>query len=444
MLQIGRGKTVLICTEVMLLLIPVVIIVFYILHYQLLFVVLTKHLCHSMEKLIEKSLTKVTAINMAFKRYLFDEIDWDNKLIGIKGARGTGKTTLILQHIKNQFGSDPTILYISLDDIYFSANRLVDLADTFVQNGGTHLFIDEVHKYRNWSQEIKNIYDDHKDLSIVFTSSSALQIDEGAYDLSRRAIIYGLHELSLREYISMANKSPFPVFPLEEILRSHPEICTELTQKIKPIGQFNDYIKYGAYPFILEGKTKFYERIEAVINQVIENDLPSITDIEYQTVIKIKKLLYVISGNVPFTPNISDLSRKTNTSRDLLLKYLDILDRAGLVKLLRSQTKGISYLSKPDKIFLNNTTLMHALNEGNVNPGSLRETFFMNQLSCKHRLTSARRADFTIDDTYTFEIGGRNKSADQIKGVENSYIAADNIEYGRHNKIPLWLFGFTY
>ena len=200
-----------------------------------------------MEQLIEKSVTKVRSVPESFRRYLLDEIDWDNRLIGIKGARGTGKTTMILQHMKNRFGHDPVSLYVSLDDIYFSANTLVDLADTFAKNGGTHLFIDEVHKYRNWSQEIKNIYDDHKDLNVVFTSSSALQIDKGAYDLSRRAIIYMLHELSLREYISMTAKTFFPVYSIREILKNHVEISGKVTQKIRPIGHYNDFLKFGSY-----------------------------------------------------------------------------------------------------------------------------------------------------------------------------------------------------
>ena len=397
-----------------------------------------------MEKIIEKSLSKINKVSLKLKRYLYNEIDWNNRLIGIKGARGTGKTTLMLQRLKSAFRNNKNSVYISLDDIYFSAYTLVGFANDFVKNGGEHLFIDEVHKYQGWSKELKNIYDDHPELSIVFTSSSALDIYKGESDLSRRAIVYNLNELSLREYIALTNNIVINAVSFSDILTKHIDLCGEINQLIKPIALFNEYNRYGAYPFIAEGKTKYYERLETIVNMIIENDLPSIIGIEYQTIIKIKKLLYILAGIVPFKPNIAELSRKVGTSRDLLTKYLDLLDKANLIKQLLSNSKGISYMAKPEKIYLNNTTLMYALNENNANSGTIRETFFLNQLSCQHEISYSKVGDFIIDNKYTFEIGGQNKTSGQIKGVENSYIAADGIEYGFKNKIPLWLFGFLY
>lgn len=397
-----------------------------------------------MEKIIEKSLSKTNKVSLKFKRYLYNEIDWNNRLIGIKGARGTGKTTPMLQKLRNDFQNNKSVVYISLDDIYFSANSLVGFTDDFVKNGGKCLFIDEVHKYQGWSRELKNIYDDHQELSIVFTSSSALEIYRGEGDLSRRAIVYNLNELSLREYIALIHNITIPAVSLLDILTKHSEISGYINQLIKPIALFNEYNKYGAYPFIVEGKTKYYERLETIVNLILENDLPSIVGIGYQTITKIKKLLYILAGIVPYKPNIAELSRKIGTSRDLLSKYLDLLDMANLIKQLHSDNKSISYMAKPEKIYLNNTTLMHALNENNTNSGTIRETFFLNQLSCQHELLYSKNGDFLIDNKYVFEVGGQNKTKKQIKGVENAYLAVDDIEYGYINRIPLWLFGFLY
>jgi hypothetical protein len=397
-----------------------------------------------MEKLIEKSISKTNKVSLNFKRYLFNEIDWNTRLIGIKGARGTGKTTMMLQRLKSNYRNNKIAAYISMDDIYFSANSMVGFADYFVKNGGKLLFIDEVHKYPGWSKELKNIYDDHQELSIVFTTSSALEIYKGEADLSRRAIIYNLNELSLREYIALIHNIKIPPVSLPDVLTKQNEISSHINQLIKPIALFNEYNRYGAYPFIAEGKTKYYERLETIVNMIIENDLPSMVEIEYQTILKIKKLLYILAGIVPYKPNIAELSRKIGTSRDLLSKYLELLDKANLIKQLHSDNKSISYMAKPEKIYLNNTTLMYVLNENNTNPGTIRETFFMNQLSCNHKISYPKSGDFLIDSKILFEIGGQNKTREQIKGIENSYIAADGIEYGFKEKFPLWLFGFLY
>ncbi len=397
-----------------------------------------------MEKLFDKSVKKVNLTSLKFQRYLYNNIDWHSRLIGIKGARGTGKTTILFQKIKKDYKNNSAALYVSMDDIFFTANKLIDLADDFSKNGGKFLFIDEVHKYKNWSQELKNIYDDFPELQIVFTSSSALEIHKGEHDLSRRAHIYNLHELSLREYINLIYKTDFPAITLEQIVQNHIEWSTIIAKEIKPIALFNEYMKYGAYPFIAEGKTNYYERLETIVNLIIENDLPAISQIEYSTIIKLKKLLYVISEIVPFKPNIAELSRKTETTRELLLKYLNLLERANLIIQLRTHTKGISQMAKPEKIFLNNTTLMYALSQKSVNTGNICETFFANQLSCKHQVTFPKNGDFMVDDKYLFEVGGKNKGKKQIKGIPNAFIASDGIEFGFNNKIPIWLFGFLY
>jgi len=397
-----------------------------------------------MQKLYEKSIRKVKGIKLDFIRYLFYEINWEDRLIGIKGARGTGKTTLLLQKLRKDSANYSETLYISMDDVYFSKNSLVDFVDLFVKNGGELICIDEVHKYPNWSQEIKNIYDDYPNLQVVFTSSSALEIHKGDYDLSRRARIYHLNELSLREYIQLMYKKEFPVISMKDVLYHHTEISTLLTEQIKPVKLLKEYMQHGSYPFISEGKNKYYERIETVINLIIESDLPAIAEIEYSTIVKLKKLMFILSESVPFKPNIAELSRKVSTSRDLLLKYLHYLERANLLKLLRRDTKGISQMSKPEKIYLNNPTLMHAISSDKPNEGNLRETFFMNQVNCKHHLTYPGKGDFKIDETYIIEVGGKNKSQEQISNLKNSFLALDNIEYGYKNKIPLWLFGFLY
>lgn len=397
-----------------------------------------------MENLFKKSIHRINTIDVSFKRFLHNEISWEYRLIGIKGARGTGKTTLILQYIKQNLEFTNETLFVSLDKFYFTENKLTDLADEFVKNGGKYLFLDEVHKYPTWSQEIKNIYDDFPDLKIVFTGSSVLEIIKADADLSRRAIIYNLPELSLREYLELMYSIKLPIFSLTQICENHLEICNTINNEILPVRKFKEYNKQGAYPFIKETGAYFLQQLETVINLIIEVDLPLHVKIEYSTINKLKKLLFVLSESVPFQPNISKLSDKLNTSRDNLLKYLDLLQKAELIKLLRSNTIGVSYLSKPQKIYFNNNSLMYAVSKDSINIGTIRETFFLNQLSVKHSVTYPPIGDFLIDNKYTFEIGGKNKTRKQIIGIENAYIAADDIEIGFQNKIPIWLFGFLY
>lgn len=397
-----------------------------------------------MEKLIDKSTKKIENINTDFKRFLIKKINWDRRLIGIKGARGTGKTTMLLQYIRENYGITDEVLYLSLDDIYFSENKLVDLADTFVKMGGRFLFLDEVHKYLNWSREIKNIYDDYPELKIVFTGSSILEIDKSESDLSRRSIIYELPVLSLREYIALKHGVELAFHTLSDILLNHREIAAQINKKVKPIKELKNYNQSGAYPFFKEAGQEYSDHIERIINLILETDLPAFTSIDFNSIIKLKQLLLVISESVPFQPNISRLSVKIGVTRDTLIKYLFYLEKAHLISLLRSNTKGISKMAKPEKIFMNNNNLMFALQPELANQGTIRETFFQNQLSVKHKINLPQKGDFIVDNKYVFEIGGKTKTKKQIIGVQNAYIVPDNLEYGYHNSIPLWLFGFLY
>lgn len=398
-----------------------------------------------MEQLIKYSQIKISKTTFNFTRYLLNTIEWSDRLIGIKGSRGVGKTTLMLQRLKKEYGNSMNSMYVSLDDFYFTKNRLFDFAEQFYLMGGRILFIDEVHKYPNWSIDIKNLYDIYDDLKIVFSGSSALQIQKADGDLSRRAAIYNLHELSFREYLQLANKQSFDAYSLNEILRNHSQIAVEITKQITVIPLFNLYLREGLYPFFVEAKGQFYNRLINTINTIIESDLQIIENINYQTTYKLRQLLAVLADSVPFQVNISELSRKVQLSRDLLLRLLTALDRANLIKNLQIQGSAIGYLTKPDKIYLNNTELLFALHTGKENfECTVRETFFMNQMIQSHNVKSSKTGDFLIDEQFTFEVGGANKSYNQIAGIENSFIAADNIELGYGNKIPLWLFGFMY
>ena len=396
-----------------------------------------------MERFYEISFNRLKQTPTKFKRYLLDEIHWNDRLIGISGARGCGKTTLMLQYMKS-LPQDTEALYISLDDVYFSTNRLVYFAEDFYKKGGEYLFIDEVHKYENWSQELKNIYDNLPDLKIVFTSSSALDIYKGTHDLSRRVLVYHLPGLSFREFIHFRYDIYFPAISLEEVINHQPGDTWKYLGKFKPLKIFPEYLKYGYYPFFIESIETYSERLLTTINLVMETDLPPVYHLDYYSVQKIKSILSVISRIVPFKPNIKKLTEQVGTTRDTLLKYLFYLEKAQLLKRLTTTAKGINYMNKPDKLYLNNTNLMYALAGNHPDTGNLRETFFLNQLSVNHQVYYPDTGDFLVDEKYLFEVGGKNKTIKQIAGIDNAYIAADDIEYRVGSKIPLWLFGFLY
>ncbi|MCK9302651.1 MAG: AAA family ATPase [Bacteroidales bacterium] len=398
-----------------------------------------------MDELFEKSQRKIAQVNTDFVRSMMNKIQWNSRLIGVKGARGVGKTTLLLQYIKLHLAEHKKeTLYVSLDNIWFSNHRLIDLADDFVKRGGRFLFIDEVHHYESWSVELKNIYDDYPDLHVVFTGSSMLKILNARSDLSRRAIVYEMHGLSFREYLSIILNKHFDVYSFEDVLQNHIEIAAGIVKQIKPLQYFQDYLQQGYYPFFQEQPELYHQRIEEVINMILEIELPLTRNLEVSFVRKIKQLLLIISESAPFVPNITKLSERIGINRQTLLSYLFYLNESQLVFSLYRDIDGITMLQKPDKIFLENPNLMFTLAASKADMGTIRETFLANQLCYNNRVEYAPAGDFLINRKYTFEVGGKNKTNRQITKIPNAYIAADNIEYGYENKIPLWLFGFLY
>jgi len=398
-----------------------------------------------MENLYKAFYQLLARTDTTFVRYLYSKIRWKNRLIAITGARGTGKTTMILQYIKRNFGKEPKdVLYVSLDNIWFSGNRLFDLANNFEKMGGKFLFIDEVHKYANWSQEIKNIYDSLPDLQVVFTGSSMLEIYKGNADLSRRAIQYTLYGLSFREFLLFEKGIEFPTLTLEDLLHNHLSLATQVNEKVKPIPLFLQYLKQGYYPYYKEDDELYLEKLLRTINVVLDTDLPSVENIEIHTIKKIKQLLLIIAQRVPFSPNIKELASMLEVSRKSLLNYLTFLEKAQLLCLLQQDVSGLRILTKPEKVYLNNTNLAYALETEKPDIGNLRETFFFNQLKAIGNVTSANKADFTVNNKYVFEVGGQSKGHEQIVGLENGYLALDNLEYGFGNRIPLWEFGMLY
>jgi predicted AAA+ superfamily ATPase len=382
-----------------------------------------------------------------FERYLINDINWNNRLIALTGARGCGKTTLLLQYIKKKYGAHPeNVLYVSLDNIWFTTNRLYDLATNFSLMGGSILFLDEVHKYDNWSREIKNIYDEFSNLKIVFTSSSMLEIFRSDADLSRRVRHYMLYGMSFREYLiyeGLLDKEQ-KSYSLAEILKNHVSIAGDICRKIKPVPIFKKYLQHGYYPYYKEDKGGYPERILQTFNTIIETDLINIEKVEVQSINKIKKLFAIVASLVPFTPNISKLSQSLETTRISLLNYLYYLEKAHAIMLLHKDVTEMRQLVKPEKVYLQNTNYAYALSPDNADIGNQRETFFFNQLQVKHKLTYTKNADFLVDEKISFEIGGRSKSQQQIYGLSNAYLVSDDIEIGFKNDIPLWLFGFLY
>lgn len=396
-----------------------------------------------MEILIQQFYNRINSLSYNFKRYLHQEINWKNRLIAIVGARGVGKTIFLLQHIKETFQELDNVLYISLDNIYFSNVKLIDLTDKFTKNGGKYLFIDEIHKYPNWSVEIKNIYDLYPDLHIVITGSSSMNIHRKKGDLSRRIVIYKMNGLSLREFTKIKYDIDLPIYSLDEILENATDISHKINTKIKPLKIFNEYLIEGYYPFFNEGD-HYFEKLEQTVTEIIETDLPSMTNIDFYATYKLKKLLMVVAGLVPFKPNILKLSKQIGLNRETLLKYLIWLEKADLLFLLHSTISGISKMNKPQKIYLNNPNLYYALNFEKVKKGTLREIFVCNQLSVNHKVSYPKQADFYIDNKYTFEVGGKNKNQKQISGIENAFILSDDIEYAYRNVIPVWMIGLLY
>lgn len=389
-----------------------------------------------MDRLFEYSSKLIKEVDVAFVRYMYSEINWRNRLVGLVGPRGVGKTTLVLQHIQQKLNPAET-LYVTAEDFYFADNRLVDLADSFAKNGGKYLFIDEIHKYEDWAKELKLIYDYHSDLNVVFTGSSVLDIKKGSADLSRRAVVYHMQGLSFREYLALFHDIEARVYSMSEIIEDQ----VAVPQIAHPLPLFANYLQSGYYPFAKEDDYDL--RLRQIINQTLESDIPLYANMNVATGRKLKQLLSIIARSVPFKPNMSKIAEMLGISRNNMADYLMYIEEAGLIAQLRDNTGGIRGLGKVDKVYLDNTNLIYSLADDMNNKGNIRETFFLNQTRVKHEVTSSGVTDFSIGEL-SFEIGGRNKGGQQLKTVESGYVVKDDIEIGYQKTIPLWHFGLMY
>lgn len=377
-------------------------------------------------------------VSLAFKRYNYDKLPWEARLVGLMGPRGVGKSTLILQHIKSKSLEEQTkSLYVSADHSYFTTNTLIETANQFVREGGEWLYIDEVHKYEGWSQELKQIYDSHPGLHVFFTGSSILDIIDGEADLSRRAILFDMQGLSFREYLEMFHGIKTPIRSLEDILNGK----TEIEGLLHPIPLFNQYLRMGYYPFSKEGF--FQQRLQQVIRLTMEVDIPQYANMSPATGKKLRRMLSIIASNVPYKPEATGLANEIKVSRNDIPTYLLYMEKAGMIGQLRDETGGMRGLGKTEKVYLDNTNIIYALSGENANIGNVRETFFYNQTRLALDVTSSKVSDFSIGK-YTFEIGGAKKSHRQIKNVADSFIVRDDTEYANGDILPLWAFGLLY
>lgn len=390
-----------------------------------------------MDKLFDKYKALIYQVPTDFIRNIHDTIDWDDRLIAIVGARGVGKSTLVLQHIKLYEDISKT-LYVSADDLWFTDHTLYDMADSFYKNGGRSLYIDEIHKYRNWAQEIKNIYDAFPSLRVLYTGSSILDLQKGNADLSRRLVEYHLYGLSFREYLEFGYGIKIPVHNLEQIISQRIEFPYK---DYRPLELFKKYIREGYYPYY---KSKnYYLRLQQVINRIIEVDIPLATGISVATVAKLRQLLYIIAQSVPFKPNYSKIARDLNVSRNAVADLIIWLSKAELINVLRDDTHGISALGKVEKIYLSNPNIPYAITDSDPDMGNIRETIFLASTKVDYNVVASRDSDFRIGK-YTFEVGGKNKKHKQIRQLDEAFIVKDDIEYGHGDVIPLWTFGLLY
>lgn len=371
-----------------------------------------------------------------FHRYLYNDVNWNARMIAITGARGVGKSTMVLQYVKTQI-SDCKVLYISADHTFFTTHTLVEVADDFSKEAGSLLVIDEVHKYPDWSRELKQIYDTHPDMKVIFTGSSVLDIIDGVADLSRRVLHYTMYGLSFREYLGLFHHISVPKYSLEEILDGKAHI----EGMLHPLPAFREYLSEGYYPFAIEGD--FPLRMQNVITKTIESDIAQYAGLRATTAKKLKKMLVVISGLAPYKPNADNLALEIGISRNSVQDYLSLLERAQLIGQLRDDTGGIRGLGKVEKVYIDNPSLMRVLSGGKTDVGNMRETFFYNQMRVKNDVISSRQSDFKIEK-YTFEVGGRKKGKKQIEDIPDSFIVKDDIEFAQGNVIPLWAFGLNY
>ncbi|GHT20173.1 ATPase AAA [Bacteroidia bacterium] len=391
-----------------------------------------------MKPLYDKLNLLLNGTSLDFKRYLLPRIDWTDRMFGIVGPRGVGKTTMILQHFKENHSVEDS-LYVSMDDVYFSNHPLHEVADEFYKNGGRYLFIDEIHKYPLWSRTLKNLYDSYPDMKIVFSGSSVLDILKGWADLSRRALVTNLQGLSFREYLQFFHGISVPVLSLEEILARK---SNDLKQTIgSPLKYFKDYLQKGYYPFA--NAKNFLERLNGAIVQTMENDIPAYSNMNVATGRKLLKLLMLIAQNVPYKPNFNSLSKSVEVSRNNIVDYFHFIERAGMIAQLREKTESFLLVGKVEKVYLDNTNLAFYLSEKEPEVGNIRETVFFNQMRVNQKVYRSEKGDFNIDNLI-FEVGGKSKTQKQIEGQKNAYIVKDDIEYGYHNVLPLWAFGLNY
>jgi hypothetical protein len=398
-----------------------------------------------MDYLISKFRKLIGTLDFPFVRGQAERIHWKSRGIQIEGPRGVGKSTLMLQQIKRNLPIEQS-LYVSLDDLYFRTHSLVSVAEDLHKQGLRHLYVDEVHKYHGWQQEIKNLYDFLPDLQLVVSGSSIIILQQSEADLSRRLARYQLPILSFREYLALHHGLTFPALTLDQILNDHSTLTESLNKEIYLVLQkYRHYQEYGAFPFSKESEADYALRLNQLINVIIDYDLTEARPLESASLAKLKKLLYIISTAVPFKPNIQKLTNALSTSRNKLLEMLDMLEKSKLIRNLRSSVHGVSLLNKPDKIYLHNTNYIHALAEEKPNLGNLRETLFLSHLQdAGIVVTHSTKTDFEVAGKYHVEVGGKDKGYGQLNGLKNSFIVADDIERGFKNKIPLWLFGFLY
>lgn len=389
-----------------------------------------------MDNLIRIYKRLIQSTDTSFFRYLYHEIDWSNRIVGIRGPRGVGKTTMMLQRIKHDLPVDD-VLYVNADDIYFSNHKLIDLADRLVQHGCHYLFIDDIHKYDGWSKELKLIYDYYSELKVVFSGSSVLDLNKGASDLSRRAVVYHLYGLSFREYLRLFHDITLPSYSIDEIVTGQPEATTLEA----PLLRFEHYLKSGYYPFAID--CGYEQKLRQIVNLTLETDIPVFANLSPTTARKLKRLLGIIAQSVPFKPNMSKLAELTGASRNNMSDYLALMEDAGMIVQLPDDTGGLRGLGKVDKVYLDNPNLIYALAGESMNVGNMRETFFINQMRVRNDVVASRLCDFSIGGR-SFEIGGKGKGLRQIAGTKDGYVVKDDITYSSGNILPLWWFGLNY
>lgn len=397
-----------------------------------------------MEHFFEHSARLMSRVRTSIYRQVQDSIHWDDRLIGILGARGTGKSTLLIQQMRKLNLQRNEVVYMSLDDLYFAGNSLFQTIEAFIQQGGKYLFLDEVHKYPEWSRHIKNVYDMYPELYIVFTGSSVLDLRRQDADLSRRAVMYRMQGLSFREYLLLKHKMELPSVTLESLFLDAGAAYATFPEDFRPFVYFEDYLKTGYYPFFTEGEASYHRKLQQVIRLVLESDLAEMPGFDVRNARKMLQLLYILASNVPFKPNVTKLASQTGIARNIVNSYLQHLQEASLLTLMYHEGNSTAILAKPEKVYLENPNLSYAIVPDSVNRGSLRETFFVNQVKMHAHLALSKQGDFIVDGKYTLEIGGKNKSNAQINHIPHAHRVLDNVVVPYGNVIPLWMFGFLY